>query len=220
LTQAGKLIRQIGQPNVTRGTNDPDSTNAAADFRFYPETNELFVADGYGNRRVLVLDADTGKYKRHWGAFGKKPDESAKTGYEFPPKDGQPSPQLNFPHAIGISKDGLLYLMEFWNRIQVFKLDGTFVRDVAVAKTGRFTGVNFSPDPDQQYLYVSDAGNNVIWFLDRSSLRVVGKLGREGPYAGQFEGLHQFAVDSKGNIYTSEITGQKVQKFVFKGFGK
>src|SRR4030095_7142616 len=129
-TNAGKFLLQIGKRNQSKGSNDTANVYGAASMVVYPKTNEVFVADGYTNRRVIVFDADTGAYKRHWGAYGKKPDDSVKERYT----PGGPPQQFNTPHGMAISNDGLVYVTDRGNcRIQVFKIDGTYVNEVFVA---------------------------------------------------------------------------------------
>src|SRR5215510_7213436 len=126
-SKAGKFLLQIGRHGKTGGSNDTENVNQAAGITVYAPTNEVFVADGYGNRRVIVFDADTGKYKRHWGAYGNKPDDAALGRYN--PAD-PPAQQFRNPvHCAELANDGLLYVCDRPNdRIQVFKPDGTFVK--------------------------------------------------------------------------------------------
>ena len=177
----------------------------------------MFVADGYVNRRVIVLDADTGTFKRMWGAYGNVPDDKAPNRLT----DEGPGPrQFNLVHGIRVSNDGLVYVNDRrGNRMQVFTIDGTYQREIFVERRTKLLGtsfsVAFSPDARQQYLFLADAGNGKVHIYDRQSLQEVGQFGRIGRYAGQFIFLHNVAVDSKGNIFTAEVgTGRRVQKFL------
>lgn len=218
-TRSGKFILQIGKPGASKGSSDTENVNRAADMYVYPKTNELFVADGYGNRRVVVFDADTGKYKRHWGAYGNKPDDTVKLTRRA---EGDGDKSFNLVHYVSVSKDDLVYVADRNNnRIQVFTLDGKFVKQAFVAKdTGTTNGTVYSvvpsADPQQRFLYVADAGNGRIRILNRQTLEPVGFFGRWGRGPGEFYLLHNLAVDSKGNVYAASIRDGRVQKFVLK----
>jgi hypothetical protein len=217
----GKFLLQIGHRGKGRGSNDTENLGQAADFFVYSKTNEVFVADGYGNRRVIVFDADTGAYKRHWGAYGNRPDDGVS---KEPVNQGPGSQQFTVVHKVVISRDGLLYVADRTNRrIQVFTVDGKFVREQFIARdsrarNGTVSSLAFSADTQQQFLYVGDQGNNLVWILERKGMRTVGSFGQLGRYAGQFNSPHGIATDSRGNLYLAEdLGGQRVQKFVFKG---
>jgi hypothetical protein len=218
-TRDGKFLMQIGRRGASQGSLDTLNFNNAADMYVYPPTNELFVADGYVNRRVAVFDADTGKFKRMWGAYGKAPDDNAPNTPQF---EGTPSQQFNTVHGVRVSNDGLVYVADrLNNRLQIFQIDGTFVREVFIERPTRLLGtafsVAFSPDPAQELLYLADAGNGRIHILNRKTLEEVDGFGRIGRYAGQFIFLHNVAVDSRGNVYTAEVgNGRRVQKFIRK----
>jgi DNA-binding beta-propeller fold protein YncE len=215
----GRFLLQIGRAGGSAGSNDESNFASPTKALYYAKTNEVFVSDGYINRRVAVFDADTGRYKRHWGAYGKRPDDAASRTRTF---EGPPPDQFNLPHDVLISSDDLVYVADRSNnRIQVFRPDGTFVKEAFVARevrtpTGTVVTMAFSPDKAQQFLYVT-SGDQKIRILDRQSLRVLSSVGRLGHYAGQFHHITDIAVDSKGNLYTGENTGRRVQKFVFKG---
>ena len=219
-TKAGKFLLQIGKAGQSNGSNDAENTNGATKAFIYPKTNEVFIADGYINRRVIVFDADTGAFKRLWGAYGNKPDDSVP---RTPPWEGPPSQQFNNVHGILISNDDLVYVADRHNnRIQVFKPDGTFVKEAFVGRevrtpTGTVKDLAFSPDSQQKFLYVA-GGDEHIRILNRDTLQIIGSFGRLGHYPGQFYHLHVMAIDSQGNIYAGENTGKRVQKFLFKGF--
>jgi DNA-binding beta-propeller fold protein YncE len=219
-TREGKFLMQIGKPSQSKGSDDVENLRLPAKTFVDPKTNELYVADGYGNHRVIVFDADTGRYKRHWGAYGHRPDD---TILPYKPSD-PPSPQFRNPvHCVMLSNDGLLYVCDRGNdRIQVFKPDGTFVKEVFIEKetlgSGSVFDIAFSQDPEQKYMYVADGENQQVHILDRQSLEVLTSFGDGGRQPGQFYGVHSIATDSEGNIYTTETyRGQRVQKFVYKG---
>ena len=216
-TQAGKFLMQIGHRGMSKGSLDTDNFNNAADIYVYPKTNEVFVADGYVNRRVIVLDADSGRFKRMWGAYGNKPDDSAPNRLS----DEGPGPQqFNLVHGIRVSNDGLVYVADRRNnRMQVFTTDGAFQREIFVERKTKLLGtsfsVAFSPDAAQTWLYLADAGNGRVHIYERKTLNEAGGFGRIGRYAGEFIFLHNLAIDSHGNVYTAEVgTGRRVQKFL------
>ena len=222
-TQAGKFLMQIGKPGQSKGSNDLENLKGAAKLYVDPKTDELYVADGYGNHRVIVFDASSGKYKRHWGAYGHKPDDMPLGRYN--PND-PPAQQFRNPvHCAELSHDGLLYVCDRVNdRIQVFKPDGTFVKEQILYKNtlgdGSVWDIAFSKDPQQKYIYLADGSNEKVHILDRESLQVLTSFGDGGRQPGQFYAVHSIATDSKGNIYTTETyRGQRVQKFVYKGVG-
>ena len=222
-TQAGKFLMQIGKPGQSKGSNDVENLRRPAKIFVDKQANEVYVADGYGNHRVIVFDADTGKYKRHWGAYGNKPDDANLGPYN---PDGPPPQQFRNPvHCAELSVDRLLYVCDRANdRVQVFKTDGTFVKEAFVNKrtlgSGSAWDIAFSKDPQQKYVYLTDGENDRVHILDRDSLQVLTTFGEGGRQPGEFYGVHSIAVDSKGNIYTGETyRGQRVQKFVYKGLG-
>jgi DNA-binding beta-propeller fold protein YncE len=220
-TQDGKFLLQIGKPGQSKGSNDLENLRQPAKTFVDPKTNELYVADGYGNHRVVVFDADTGKYKRHWGAYGHKPDDINLGPY----KPGDPAAQQfrNPVHCAQFSGDGLLYVCDRANdRIQIFKPDGAFLKEgfveTSTMGSGSATDLAFSRDAQQKYLYVTDVENDTVHILDRASLEVLTTFGQGGRQPGEFYGPHSIATDSKGNIYTTETyRGQRVQRFIYKG---
>jgi DNA-binding beta-propeller fold protein YncE len=227
-TSSGAFLMQIGHAGRNRGSNDTENLGGPAGLFVHRKTNELFVADGYFNHRVIVFDADTGAYKRHWGAYGKAPDDD----YKFPPRAqllaGPPPPQFNNPvHSVVVSNDDFVYVADRTNnRFQVFRLDGAFVREVFVARNtlqaeGTAHHVALSPDKDQRFLYVMDGSNKAVRVLDRQTLETVGTVGgHAGHNAREFFHAHSLAVDSKGNLFIGEVNnGQRYYKYVFQGMG-
>ncbi len=222
-TQDGKFLMQIGKVGASKGSNDIENLRRPAKIFVDKDTNEVYVADGYGNHRVIVYDADTGKYKRHWGAYGNKPEDTNLGPYN---PDAPPAQQFRNPvHCAELSKDGLVYVCDRVNdRIQVFKKDGTFVKEVFVAKRtlgdGSVWDIAFSRDPQQKYIYLVDGANEKIYIMLRDSLEILTSFGDGGRQPGQFYAVHSIATDSKGNIYTTETyRGQRVQRFLYKGIG-
>src|SRR5688500_10862397 len=216
-TRQGKFLLQVGREGQSKGNTDTANLNRAAEAGVDMAANEVYVADGYGNRRVVVFDADTGAYKRHWGAFGAAPDDSQKPARTT----SGPSPtQFNLVHDVAISNDGLVYVADRNNnRLQVFTLDGKFIREAFVARetsttNGTVYSIAFSTDPQQRFLYVADAGNGRIRVLTRDTLEPAAAFGRWGRQAGQFMVPHSIATDSQGNLYVAEIREGRVQKFV------
>jgi DNA-binding beta-propeller fold protein YncE len=220
-TQDGKFLMQIGKPKSSKGSNDIANLRLPAKTFVDPKTNELYVADGYGNHRVIVFDAETGKYKRHWGAYGHKPDDADPGKYD---PNGPPPQQFRNPvHCAELSNDNLLYVCDRVNdRIQVFHPDGSFVKEVFIEKqtlgAGSAWDIAFSKDPQQKYIYMADGENDRVHIIDRQSLELLTTFGEGGRQPGEFYGVHSIATDSKGNIYTTETyRGQRVQKFTYKG---
>jgi DNA-binding beta-propeller fold protein YncE len=222
-TQDGQFLMQIGKPSSSKGSNDLENLRLPAKTFIDKQTNEVYVADGYGNHRVIVYDADSGKYKRHWGAYGHVPDDADQGNYN---PDAPPPQQFRNPvHCADLSVDRLLYVCDRVNdRLQVFKPDGTFVKEGFVAKrtlgSGSAWDIAFSKDPQQKYIYLADGENDRVHILLRDTLEVLTTFGEGGRQPGEFYGPHSIATDSKGNIYVTETyRGQRVQKFVYKGLG-
>jgi hypothetical protein len=244
-TAKGKFLQQIGHQNQSGGNKDTKNLKEPADLVLYRKTNEVFVADGYGNSRVIVLDADTGAFKRMWGAFGNVPTDRAPaplrpgiTGLAMPapalpapppssvaappraggappeapaPKAGPGPQQFGDPvHSVKVSNDELVYVADRSNsRVQVFRLDGKYINQLFTG--GSPGGLALSPDPQQEFLYVGDGARILV--VDRKTLKVLSddRFGKRGSVS-----THLLAVDSKGNIYTTELD-RGTQKFVFKG---
>ncbi len=222
-TQDGKFLMQIGKPSQSKGSNDVDNLKGPAKMFVDKATNDLYVADGYGNRRVIVYDADTGKYRRHWGAYGHRPDDTNIGPYN---PDAPIAQQFRNPvHCAELSNDLLLYTCDRVNdRIQVFKPDGTFVKEMIVAKRtlgdGSVWDIAFSKDPQQKYIYLADGSNEKVYIMLRDTLEILTSFGDGGRQPGEFYAVHSIATDSKGNIFTTETyRGQRIQKFIYKGMG-
>jgi DNA-binding beta-propeller fold protein YncE len=220
-TQDGKFLMQIGHPGQSKGSNDLENLKGPAKMFVDKDANELYVADGYGNHRVIVFDADTGKAKRYWGAYGHKPDDTSLGPYN---PDAPPAPQFRNPvHCAEIANDGLLYVCDRVNdRIQVFKKDGTFVKETIIAKRtlgdGSVWDIAFSKDPQQKYIFLADGSNEKVYIILRDTLEILTSFGDGGRQPGEFYAVHSIATDSKGNIFTTETyRGQRGQKFAYKG---
>ena len=214
-TADGTFLLQIGKPGKSEGSNSPTQLGRPAHMEMDAAVNELYVADGYGNRRVIVFDATTGAYKRHWGAYGKRPDDAKIADYN------PESPQFANPvHCVRLTRDELVYVCDRMNnRIQVFKKNGEFVRQFVYEPATRGSGSVWdlipSEDPAQRYLLVADGTNNEVRISVRATGEVIGSFGRPGRQAGDFHWVHNIAIDSQGSVYTSEVdTGKRAQRFV------
>lgn len=223
-TRSGEFLQQFG----TAGIIEPNSLSTerfgrVAKISFDAEANEAYLADGYGNKRVAVLDASTGEFKRYWGAYGNVPSDE-----DLGPYDPQAplAQQFRTPvHCAEPSNDGLVYVCDRPNdRIQVFQTDGTFVTEKVIAPMtlgdGSTWDIAFSRDPEQTYMYVADGKNMKVYVLERETLEVLTSFGDGGRQPGLFFAVHSIATDSEGNIYTTETyEGKRVQKFVYRGLG-
>jgi DNA-binding beta-propeller fold protein YncE len=224
-TPQGKLVFQIGKRGQSTGNADMTNVHQPADAFVHTPTNELYVADGYGNQRVVVFDAGSGKFKRTWGAFGNMPPAAMAPNPATPqPNQGGPDgpPQFGLVHAVKVSNDGVVYVADRTNnRIQTFTTMGKFLKQVRLAQQGTVTpvpaGFAFSQDKPQRFLYVVDSGPMQVAVFDRQSLTQIGTIGMRGPNPGDFDIVHHMAADSKGNLYTAEIvTNRRAQKFVLR----
>lgn len=235
-SRTGKFVAQYGRANVHQGqpnaqgaptfagdSNDQRNFGRVAKIWIDPRANEAYLADGYLNKRVAVLDVDTGVMKRYWGAYGNKPDDASLGPYN---PDAPPAQQFRNPvHCANLADDGLLYVCDRVNdRIQVFQKDGKFVKEAFIARRslgeGSVWDIAFSRDPQQTYLYLADGRNMKVHILRRDTLEEITAFGDGGRQPGQFFGVHSIATDSRGNLYTTETyEGKRVQKFVYKGIG-
>jgi DNA-binding beta-propeller fold protein YncE len=223
LTRNGDFVMQIGKSGmrgpshpITLAPNGTPLLGRPAEMDLDREANELYIADGYQNRRIIVVDATSGQYKRHWGAYGNVPSDAA-----IPPYDpAAPLPQqFRTPvHCVAVAADGLVYVCDrVSNRIQVFRTNGTFVKEFRTDPNTRGNGsaynAGLSPDRAQSFLFNADGENQHIWVFMRQTGQVLSKVGRGGRQAGEFTAVHSLAVDSKGNIYTGEVdAGMRLQK--------
>jgi len=220
--RAGKFLLQIGKQGTHGGSNDSTSFWRPAKIFEDPAANEVYIADGYGNRRVVVLDRETGRFKRHWGAYGKRPDDAPVPAYT---PSASPSPHFNTVHCANVARDGLVYVCDRVNdRVQVFRTDGTFVKeaffDRHTLRSGSVWDMTFSRDPQQSYIYIANGVDQKISVVRRETLEVLTSFGDGGRQPGQFFGVHNLDTDSKGNLYATETyTGARVQRFLFKGLG-
>ncbi len=217
----GDYIRTIGMPGEPVDSNSETHFGRVAEIAIDAEANEAYIADGYTHKRVAVVDVATGAFKRYWGAYGNTPDDEADVTYT----PGQPGPQqFRGPvHCAEPSNDGLVYVCDRGaDRIQVFRKDGTYVREVVISPAtlnqGSTWDIAFSPDDEQEFIYLADGQNFKIYVIDRESMDVLYTFGDGGRQPGLFYAPHSIASDSLGNVYTTETyDGKRVQKFVYQG---
>jgi hypothetical protein len=224
-TAAGKFVMQIGHRGQSKGNSDPMNVRQPADLFVHAPTNELFVADGYGNQRVAVFDVGSGKFKRAWGAYGKTPPVEVAGNPATPAQDqvaAETREQFGLVHAVKVSADGVVYVADrTHNRIQTFTTQGKFIRQVRITPESATTpvpaGFAFSPDKAQKYLYVVDSGPMRVVIFDRATLAQVGSVGSRGARPGEFDIVHHMATDSKGNLYAAEIvTNRRAQRLLLQ----
>ncbi len=238
-TKDGKFLLQIGKKGARRaaaaaagagegqvagfagGSNDTENFGRVAKIFVDQKENEAYIADGYLNKRVAVLDADTGKMKRWWGAYGNKPDDTP-----MPPYDpaAAPTQQFHNPvHCADMSVDRLIYVCDrAGDRLQIFTPEGKFIKEAFYETNTKNAGsvwdIAFSKDPQQRYIYMADGVNEKVKIVDRQTLKELTTFGDGGRQPGQFYGVHSIATDSKGNIYTTETyEGKRLQRFLAKG---
>ncbi len=235
-TRDGKFVAQFGKSGARRDPKSPnekptfvpnsfdmENFGRVAKIFIDPKANEAYLADGYLNKRVAVIDMDSGQVKRFWGAYGEKPDDTPIGRYN--PSEPVARQFRNPVHCADMSNDGFVYVCDRPNdRLQIFTKDGKFVKEVFVEKQtlsdGSVWDIAFSKDPQQQFLYMADGANEHVYVFDRQSMEMLTAFGQGGRQPGQFFGVHSIATDSKGNIYTTETyTGKRLQKFVMKGVG-
>jgi hypothetical protein len=219
--QDGKFLLQIGRAGASEGSNS--TTQLGQPANMIVSRGELFVADGYLNKRIVVFDANTGAYKRHWGAYGARPSDEKQPPYD----PAQPlSRHFSNPvHCVRISHDDMVYVCDRANnRIQVFSRTGEYKHEFRVEVQTRANGsvwdMVLSHDPAQKYMYVADGANGRIYILRRSDGQQLGQFGRTGRMAGEFKWIHNLTIDGQGNLYTAEVGfGRRMQKFVRTGGG-
>jgi DNA-binding beta-propeller fold protein YncE len=211
-----------GQPIFTPNSHDPNNFGRVAKIFVDPTNNEAYLSDGYFNRRVAVINGETGEMLRYWGAYGNAPDDN----YEFGPRgaNAPPAQQFRGPvHCAGVARDGQVYVCDRQsNRIQVFSREGRFIREAFYAPASLGEGstwdIAFSRDPQQRYIYIADGRNMKVRVVDRESLQELTNFGDGGRQPGQFYAVHSIATDSRGNIYTTETyEGKRIQRFMNRG---
>ncbi len=222
-TRDGQFLLEVGEPGMNPDSNSQSHYSRVAKVSIDAGANEAYFADGYGNRRVAVVDMTTGQLKRYWGAYGNPPEDGDNGRYD---PSAPPSQQFRNPvHCAEVSNSGLIYVCDRQgDRIQVFQKDGTFVDEVLIAAStlgaGSVWDLDFSKDDNQTYMYVADGMNQKVYIVERESLELLTSFGDGGRQAGAFYGVHSIATDSEGNIYTTETyEGKRLQKFVYKGTG-
>jgi len=238
-TKDGKFLLQVGKKGARRkagsaagnqegqvagfvgGSNDQESFGRVAKIFVDQRANEAYIADGYLNKRVAVLDADTGKMKRYWGAYGNKPDDTPLPPYN---PANPPAQQFYNPvHCADMSVDRFIYVCDrVGDRLQVFTPEGKFVKEQWYEKNtlnaGSVWDIAFSKDPQQKYIFMADGVNEKVKIVDRQTLQELTTFGDGGRQPGQFYGVHSIAIDSKGNLYTTETyEGKRIQRFLYKG---
>jgi DNA-binding beta-propeller fold protein YncE len=220
-TKDGKFVKQFGFAYANARSIDTWAFRQAAKIFVDDAKNEAIISDGYGNHRVIVIDAETGAFKRMWGAYGNKPSDENLGPYK---PDAPPAQQFRNPvHCAMISKDNMMYVCDRQNnRIQVFTPEGKYIKEGFYAKNTLSAGsawdIAFSRDPQQRFIYLADGQNMKVYIIDRQSLQLLTSFGDGGRQPGQFFGVHSIATDSRGNLYTTETyEGKRVQRFMFKG---
>jgi DNA-binding beta-propeller fold protein YncE len=205
-SRTGEFLLQIGKAGTPGDNDSTTGLNKPAGVSVDAAGSEVYVADGFGNRRLVVFDANTGAYKRHWGRAGDTPFASVT--------------------CAKVAKDGTVYACDRGNnRVVAFDKTGKLLKEGVVSATTKGTGsvwdVAFSSDAQQRFLYVADGHDQKVFILRRDTLAVVGSFGDGGRYPGTFYSVGSVAVDSKGNVYTGEnLEGKRVQKFILKGGGR
>ena len=221
-TRDGEYIRTVGVPGEEFDSNSTTAFGRVAEIAIDEDAGEAYFADGYVNKRVAVVDAATGAFKRYWGAYGSSDiDDDADDTYT----PGQPGPDVfrGPVHCAEPSNDGLIYVCDRGaDRVQIFRPDGTFVSEhiyyPATLAQGSTWDIAFSPDEDQEFIYLADGQNFKISIIDRASMEVLSTFGDGGRQPGLFYAPHSIATDSEGNIYTTETyEGKRVQKFLYQG---
>lgn len=215
----GHFLRQLGHRGATKGNYDRENFHAPADIFVNHPAHEVYVADGYGNQRVVVLSERDGRFLRMWGAFGKSPPRTAAPVPAEGRKGGDEEESFTGVHGVELSHDGILYVSDRGNqRIQAFTPKGHYLGQVSIdrdlSQPLTTSGMTFSHDPGQKYLFAADWGNGDIVVVDRKALKVIGTIGKTGEGPGEFRGPHLIDTDSKGVIYVAEVQGRRVQRLI------
>ena len=220
-TRDGEFIAQFGEPGLPVDSSSTEHFGRVAEVSIDAENNLAYVADGYSHKRVAVLDVSSGEMLRFWGAYGNEPSDADLGRYD---PAAEPAQQFRNPvHCAQPTRDGLVYVCDrVNNRIQVFTAEGEFVEEVFIAPEtlgdGAVWDLDFSKDDDQKWIYLVDGKNQRVYVILRDTLEIVTTFGAGGRQPGQFFGVHSVAVDSKGNLYTTETyEGKRLQKFVYQG---
>ena len=222
-TQDGKFLAQYGKPQPKpTGSNDTENFGRVAKIFVDPRANEAYIADGYGNKRVAVLDGDTGKFKRYWGAYGNKPDDVNLGAVRSGRAAGAAVPHARSLRGSVERRPGLRLRPPEQPApgLHAGKASSSRKRSSSRRRCGdgAVWDVAFSKDPEQKYLYLADGKNERVYILLRDTLEILSTFGGGGRQPGQFFAVHSIATDSKGNLYTTETyQGRRLQKFVFKG---
>jgi DNA-binding beta-propeller fold protein YncE len=220
----GELLLQIGTKHLfdtDNGLEEGDFTNQSRDRLnrpsgavVDPDNGDIYISDGYGNKRVVVFDKE-GNYLRQWGSHATAAERTAKTPGTF----------ASVVHCIEISNEGLIYVCDRQgSRVQIFDKMGNHVRDIHIPRTDDFVEdpvlrgtawwVTFSPDEEQRYLYVMNGAEEKVHVLDHKTGETLSTFGRPGHLAGNFIHGHTIATDSDGSLYVAETNyGRRVQKF-------
>ena len=222
-TRAGDFLLQAGEAGFGVDSNAENHYSRVAKITYDGEANEMYLADGYGNKRVAVIDASTGDLKRFWGAYGNTPDDASLGAYD---PMAAPAQQFRGPvHCADPATDNFVYVCDRGgDRVQVFDKEGGYIDEIFIEKNSGGSGavwdVAFSPDPGQTFMFVADGLNEKVHVVRREGLQYIYNFGDGGRMAGQFYGMHSIATDSRGNIYTTETyEGKRLQKHVFVGMG-
>lgn len=220
-TRDGEFIAQYGEPGLPVDSSSTEHFGRVAEVSIDAENDLAYVADGYSHKRVAVLDVTTGEMLRFWGAYGNEPSDEDLGRYD---PAAEPAQQFRNPvHCAQPTHDGLVYVCDrVNNRIQVFTSEGEFVEEAFIAPEtlgdGAVWDLDFSKDEDQKWIYLVDGKNQRVYVILRDTLEIVTTFGAGGRQPGQFFGVHSVAVDSKGNLYTTETyEGKRLQKFVYQG---
>ncbi len=217
-SREGKFLLQIGRAGTVGAGDSTTALNRPAGIDVDAVANEVYVADA-GSRRVVVFDATTGAYQRHWGAYGTAPDAAAPAPYD---PAAPAAKQFRTVSCVVVSRDRRVYVCDRdSNRIQVFRTDGTYVSEAVISKdtlgSGSVWDVALSADAGQQQVYVANGQEQTVHVLRRDTLAEVGRIGSGGRWPGHFYAVGSVAVDARGHLFTGEaLEGKRVQRFAIK----